>query len=383
MKIFYLMDALNVGGLERSMLEIIQHLPEHVESVLCHIYPEAALAPKFKETGIPVFSLDAKNKYPFVEVWQRLLILLRQEQPDIIHIAGLYALLIGRLAGRWLQIPVIDGFTNEPYTSEHYASIPPRSRWKLRVIQEADRYSLRWVTHVISVSATIRDRYSQILGVDPAKVSVIYRGRNPQPFVASNPVEVEQVRNHLKIDAQTTILLNVARLIPRKGQEELIRSIPRIQQVCGSVRLLIAGEGHHRSSLAALVEELGLTREVQLLGIRNDIATLLQIADVFVFPSHFEGHPGALVEAMFAACPIIASDIPVHRETIVDQETGCLVPLHSPEGIAQGVIRMVTQPKAAQQMAQKARVVALERFHIEQVATQYAETYQRVLDQYQ
>jgi glycosyltransferase involved in cell wall biosynthesis len=82
---------------------------------------------------------------------------------------------------------------------------------------------------------------------------------------------------------------------------------------------------------------------------------------------------------MFAARPIVASDIAVHRETIAHRETGLLVRVGNPEAIARGIIAMLKGPNEAQKMAEQARKMAMKRFHIDRIATQYEELYEEVL----
>ena len=155
-----------------------------------------------------------------------------------------------------------------------------------------------------------------------------------------------------------------------------------VSQVWPAVRLLIAGNGPQRSELERLITDLALDDFVTLLGLRDDIPTLLSLAKIFVFPSYYEGHPGALIEAMFAAKPILASDIPVHKETITHQETGLLVPINDPGAIAQGIIWLLEHPAQAKQMGEQAREVALKRFHIDQIARQHEELYTRLLQRW-
>jgi glycosyltransferase involved in cell wall biosynthesis len=145
---------------------------------------------------------------------------------------------------------------------------------------------------------------------------------------------------------------------------------------------LIAGEGDQRPKLESLIRDLNLSEIVSLPGTRRDIPGLLAMANVFAFSSTLEGHPGALVEAMFAACPIVATDIPVHRETITSGETGLLVPPTSPEAMAQAIIWMLEHPTQAKEMGHQARVVALQRFHIDQIAAQYEALYETLVQQW-
>ena len=111
--------------------------------------------------------------------------------------------------------------------------------------------------------------------------------------------------------------------------------------------LLLAGEGPERDNIDQQIHRMGLEGQVRLLGRRDDIPQLLALADVFVFPSHYEGHPGAVIEAMFAGKPIVASDTPVHRETISDGESGLLVPLRSPAPLAEAMLILLRDRELA------------------------------------
>ncbi len=171
----------------------------------------------------------------------------------------------------------------------------------------------------------------------------------------------------------------MGRLALAKNQAELIRAMPAILRQAPNCRLLIAGEGPLRPSLEALIAELDLAGSVQLLGNRDDIPQLLYVADVFVFPSLFEGHPGALVEAMFAARPIVASAIPVHGETLLDGQAGALVPLGDANALAQAIVDLLRNPAHAATLGQCARATALERFDIRHIAAQHEALYADVL----
>ena len=124
---------------------------------------------------------------------------------------------------------------------------------------------------------------------------------------------------------------------------------------------------------------LNLNSSVTLLGVRHDIPALLHLADVFVFPSYYEGHPGSLVEAMLAGCPIVVSGIAVHQEMLVHGETGLLTPVGDPAAIADSVINLLQDTSRAKRMGQAAQHVATQRFDIDRVARQHEEVYRRVL----
>ena len=155
--------------------------------------------------------------------------------------------------------------------------------------------------------------------------------------------------------------------------------MPAIVQRFPNVHLLIAGEGPHRPVLEQQIRTLGLAPHVTLLGARGDVPLLLQAADLFVFPSHYEGHSGALVEAMFARRPIVAADTEVHRETIEHGRTGRLFRLRDVADLGEQVLWMLEHPQEAATLGEQARQDALQRFDIRVVARQHEELYHMVM----
>jgi glycosyltransferase involved in cell wall biosynthesis len=377
-KVLYLIDTLEVGGSEQSLLSILSWF-EKVKPVVCHVYPGETLNPAFEAAGIPVMSLNVPGRYNFHRAIEQVTKLLRTEQPDLLHTTLFRSDVIGRAAGRLTRIPVLSSFINEPYHPDRWATISTTRRLKLKAVQLIDRLTARWACHFIAVSEPTRAANCRALKIPLEKVTVIYRGRDPGPFLKVSYQARHHHRLNLGLPLEAPILLNVARLLQRKGQNELIQAMPLVLQKFPQAQLLIAGEGHDRHTLEATIKALGVDNAVRLLGQRHDIPELLYVADLFVFPSYYEGHPGSLIEAMLAAKPIVASDILVHREAIVDRETGRLVPVRNPQAIAQGIIWMLKHPIEAERMGVQAQQTALERFQIDQIAAQHEELYKRVI----
>jgi glycosyltransferase involved in cell wall biosynthesis len=378
MKVLYLIDTLETGGSEQSLLNILSWFKQ-VKPLVCHIYPGETLKPAFEAAGIPVISLNISGRYNFHRAIDQVTMLLRVEQPDLLHTTLFRADVIGRTAGRLSHIPVLSSFINEPYHPDRWATISTTRRLKLKAVQLIDRLTARWACHFIAVSEPTRAANCRALGIPPEKVTVIYRGRDPLSFLTVSFQAKYYQRLALGLPLEAPVLLNVARLLQRKGQNELIQAMPLVLQKFPHAQLLIAGEGHDRPMLEATIKKLGLAKAVRLLGRRDDIPELLHVADLFVFPSYYEGHPGSLVEAMLAARPIVASDIPVHREAIVDRETGRLVSARNPQAIAQGVIWMLDHSIEAERMGIQAQQTALERFQIDRIAAQHEALYERVV----
>lgn len=380
MKVLFLIDTLAVGGAERSLLEILSRL-QHTQPVMCHIYSQDSLKAEYEAAGVPVVCLNVPDKYHFGIAVRRVVSLIRQLQPDLVHTTLFRADMVGRVAGRITGIPVIGSFVNESYHAERKRNLSPLGRGKLMGVQLADALTARFACHFVAVAESCKQENCRALRIDPRKVSVIYRGRDIQALDSVTDAQVKSVRRQLHLCDGQPLILSVGRLLCRKGHADLVRAMPAVLAQFPATRLAIAGEGHDRDRLQSVINSLDLHDRVMLLGARNDIPVLLQVADLFVFPSHYEGHPGALVEAMLAGRPIVASDIPVHGEMISHGESGLLANTRDPKSIASAICELLRNCDMAQHMGHHARADAIRRFDIRAIARQYDTLYASLLSQ--
>lgn len=377
MKVLSVLDTLEIGGAEVSLLEIYRRF-ENTEVGVCQLYPGDRLAASYRAAGLRVVALNLSGKYAFWSGWRRLGQVVREERPDLLLATLFRAGIVTRLVARRSGIPLIDAFVNDSYSPYRWQALSPAGRLKLRAVWLLDRLTARWATWFTAVSASVRDSNCRALGVPPERVSVIHRGRDPQRFRRLDRSEQAEVRAALGVDDRQPLLLNVARLLPRKGQHELLGAMLRVLDEHPRAVLWLAGEGEGRASLETQTRELGLTDSVRLLGSRQDVPRLLGAADLFVFPSHYEGHAGALVEAMMAGLPIVATDTSIHRESVTEGETARLVPIGEPEALARAICELLREREWAERMGARARQVALERFPIDRVAARHEALYREI-----
>ena len=133
-----------------------------------------------------------------------------------------------------------------------------------------------------------------------------------------------QVRQELGLPETSQLALTVGRLHPQKGHLDLLPAIPHIIKEFPEVRFVWVGNGELRECLTNKVREYGVEHQVLLIGYRSDIPRLLKSADLFVFPTHYEGQPFALLEAMAHSLPIVASDTSAIPEVIENRVDGLL-----------------------------------------------------------
>jgi len=376
MKILFVIDTVQGSGAERSLVEIALHFKRHTP-VFVHIYQGDMLVPYLEEAGIKVYSLNIPGPRNFKTAQKKLAQVYEIEQPDIIHSTLFKSDILARLLkSKYPGIPLISSFVNNSYNKLRFKNQGVVANTKIRLVQLFDAYTSRKVDFFISNSETIKQAKSRDTFVDKEKVQVIFRGRDIGKFKEIEPKEVEALKASLGITGKK-ILLNVSRLIQRKGQMDLINALPAIVAKFPDIILLIAGHGQYGEQLKQRAIELGVDEYLKILGRRTDVPKLLAIAQVFVYPSYFEGLPGALIEAMLAKKLIVCSNIPENLEC-VDSKSALIFERGESTDIAKKVIYALDHKEQLNNLGIKAREQAIDKFDIRKIAKQYEDFYDKI-----
>ncbi|HID32258.1 MAG TPA: glycosyltransferase, partial [bacterium (Candidatus Stahlbacteria)] len=179
------------------------------------------------------------------------------------------------------------------------------------------------------------------------KIHVIHNGIDPSPFETTTR---GRVRPTLNIGSSEVVLVCVANFRLAKGHEVLLDSVNLLIQDGVSFFLWLVGDGDLRPAMEAKTRSLGLSQTIKFLGQRSDIPDILADADLFVLASHWEGMPGAVMEAMAAKLPVVATDVGGIPELVVDGETGLLVPPGKPELLASALKKLIRDKKLRRKM---------------------------------
>ena len=311
MKVLYLIDTLEGYGAEKSLAHIACNFIE-ITPIFIHIYKGSTLKPYLESNGIKVYSLNFSSKYSFSKVVPKIHEIYDAEKPDYIHATLFRSEIIARkLKKSFPEITLIGSFVSNSYSKQRFNNLNTVAKAKLMSIQIYDCLTSGYVDKFICNSFAIKETNSKALRISEDKIKVIYRGRSPIMEFSSD-LDIEKFKRNLGVNKEDKVFLNVSRLQQGKGHLDLIKAFSDLKE--SNSKLLIAGEGIQRNTLETEIKKLGLEEKVKLLGYRNDINKILEVSDFFVFPSYYEGLPGALIEAIFAKKPIIFSDIPENRE---------------------------------------------------------------------
>jgi glycosyltransferase involved in cell wall biosynthesis len=358
----YIAHTFEVGGAEDLVLNLVRHLPDRFEPMVCAI---GDLGPIGHEIRRRHSHHGARTQSGLRRPWDvaRIARFLRETQPEIVHTFLLTASLYGRLAAMLARVPVVIG-------SEHNIYHRKRRHHAL-----AERLLMHGTASVVVVAESVRDFYIRQVHADPTKVDVI-RNAVDWAHLATTRTRVD-VRRTLDLPLDRPVAGMIGRLTEQKGHAILFDALaqtPALQ----NVHLIVAGDGDLRESLRNRAEALGLSPRVHFLGVRRDVGDLLNAIDVFVLPSLWEGLPLALILAMGAG-PVVATRVAGVPEVVEDGRTGLLVPPADAEALGRAVAHLVTDPAAGRRLADNARRAVLPRFGVEGWVASTTALYDRLM----
>jgi glycosyltransferase involved in cell wall biosynthesis len=378
MKILFVINGLGTGGAERSLTEM---LPAFIRAgleptVVCINRRDLGVQDPTRALGIDVQFLNGSGWIPRV---RELRSLVRTIQPDLVHTTIFDADVLGRVAAAGTGAPVITSLVNTTYDPVRLQD-PNIRRWRLGCVKAVDGLTARRLTtHFHAITNAVKDAAVRDLRIAPGDVTVIERGRDASRLGVPSRDRRERARRLLGLDSADVVLATVGRQEFQKGQWLLLEAMAALVTRQADLRLIIAGRrGNASRMLDDVMHNSILNGEVQFLGHRDDAPEILSAADVFVFPSLYEGLGGSLIEAMALGLPVIASDLPAIREVVEADRSALLVPPGSSGAIAAAVSTLVNDPDRRRVMGERGRTIFHERFTLERSTSRMVGLFQKV-----
>ena len=350
LKILHIDPEEGWGGGECQVLGLVTSLSArgHENHLLCH--PRGALLGEAQARKIATLPIVVCNDVDFRPIfWLRRLI--RAQGYDIVHFHTKRA--------HALSLGLSRMHADLRYVVTRRMDYPVKRNWYARWLYN------RKVDGVVAISRKIAEVLVEG-GVRREKVRVIHSGIDPAPF---------QRRVEARAGSEEKVIGTVAVLEERKGHRFLLEAAALLKAQGRRVTYRIAGEGSQREALQTMVRELGLQEEVVFLGFVSDIPQFLSSVDIFVLPSVYEGLGIAILEAMAAGKPVVASRTGGIPELVTDQVTGLLVPPKDPPALARAIAQLLSQKGLLQLMGDKGRAEVLDHFTMEQMAKKNEDHY--------
>ena len=239
------------------------------------------------------------------------------------------------------------------------------------------RLYTHYVEKVVAISQGVHSALAAG-GIPESQMRLITSGVDTARFTPNFDART-RIRSHYNIDAQTPLVLSVGALVERKGHELLLTAARHLKEKGRDIRYLICGDGPLRAALESHVHALALERNVHFTGFCSNVEDFLSAADVFIHVPHHEGLGVAVIEALAAGLPTIASRVGGIPELIEDQKTGLLISPQNVDLLTTALIRLLSSPAFARQLGKAGQEFVRNHFDISLMAQANEALYMEVL----
>ena len=360
-RVAHLVGSTGLYGAERWILTLLKYLPrDHVQATLLNLVdvpgPTSDVVRAATEQGMPAMDFHTGGRFNPASLL-RLAALVAAHGYQVLHSHGYKADALALFAARRNGVT----FVSTPHGWDKIGDT------RIALYEALDRLLLRFADHVCPLSPDLYDTLKRS-GIPARKLRLVM-----------NAVDLDGVDSSVSSPGHRsgdTVIGFVGRLITLKNVECLIAAIQHVARARLDVHLTIVGDGPLRGRLQAMTRSMGVGDRITFSGYRPDAIAVLKTFDIFVLPSWTEGLPRALMEAMAASIPAIASDVPGNRALIEDGVTGLLFPPDRSEQLARAITTMLDHPVRAKEMAQRARAKIERDFSAQRMAQDYSTLYQ-------
>ncbi|MGL5382545.1 MAG: glycosyltransferase [Culicoidibacterales bacterium] len=330
-KIGIIANSLSMGGAERVSVILAETLTKMNKNIELITIAKSKTDSYQVSESVPLVQLNPYGEFSKLVIMKKLRQHIKNSQLDVVLVMGTPLMPIVILALLGTKTKVVVSERNDPNNFH--------GKKTTKIISNLlKNYAAGYVFQTQGARTAF--------GLTRKKVStVIY-----------NPISVNNIPTRDNSIQRKKEIISVGRLVKQKNQELLIRSFSEVVEIFSEYQLIIYGEGPLRDYLQQIIDDLDMSGNILLAGNKADIFDKMQSAELFVFPSDFEGMPNALIEAMCMGLPVISTDCSPGgaREVIKDKENGILVKVNDKKQMIDAMIYMLEHKNKAEQMAKEA-----------------------------
>ena len=367
LSVLQLRSSIGFFGAESMIVELCKELPKFSCHPVIGVFqnqhnPHLELVDAAHRANVETVVFDCHGQIDFGTL-RKIRYYVAQRNIQIIHSHGYKANMYAVLARPDKHVKLVS--TCHPWLKTH---------WRLKAYEKLDKIFLSRFHQVIAVSEKERQELLQ-LRLNAKIVSLIDNGIEVDRFVQQ--FNLNGMRQEWGITCDSIIIGTVGRLSPEKGHSVFIDVAKELCLSHANIVFLLIGDGPMLGKLKKRCEEYGIDKQVIFTGVRTDIPQFLALMDIFVLPSLTEGMPMALLEAMAAGRPIIATNVGDIPRAIDHEKSGTLIAPNRPDQLREAILTYIRQPEKAQRHAQGAREKVMLEFSSRSMAQRYVELYTR------
>lgn len=355
-KIIHVITTLGYGGAERLVLDLMRHRDkENFDYEVISMVRGGGLEKDIKDTGVALTIFYKKNKLG-LGVFFKLYSYFKKAKPDIVHThlfgADVWAGLAAKIAG----VAVI-------IKTEHNVNLDEGGIKKM-----VKKISSNVFKKIVAVSPSVKEHMIMEEGMAKDRITIIYNGIDLARFKSKEK----------QVFSSPPILINVSRFETQKAHEYLIRAFKKIEN--RQWILWLVGEGSLKPEIEQMVKDMGLSDKVKFMGLRHDVPNVLAQADIFVFPSLWEGLGIAALEAGAVGLPIVATKVEGIKDLFQDNKNALLVEAKDEGALAEAISWMLEHPDKAMFLGRQAQNLVKENYGIKTMVEKYEKMYKSFLE---
>jgi glycosyltransferase involved in cell wall biosynthesis len=389
-RILHVIDTLGIGGAENYVVSLVNKLNKekfqvwiaYTDGRIQGIDGEALVSRLDRNVGLvkwnpkKIGSLRSLRYLPY-NIYHVISLykIIRQFDIHLVHTHLLFSAFRAWIAAKIACVPVIHNYTT---------IITPevQTEWLLVKHKTLARFVDKFVNKYIAFSQSFMQDLRTKLKVNDSKIVLIYMGVDLAlyNFCQTN----KHFKEEMYLDERNPVVGVIARLYPEKGIYKVLNAWPYVVREIPEARLLVVGDGPLRHQLEEMTEALGISDSVIFAGVRHDIPEILNIIDIYVQTGDRPNLGLSALEAMAAGKPIITivrndEEREMAKENVIDGYNGFIVP-NIPQEVASKIIWLIRNKKQANEMGQKSRILAEEKFNLEKHVKQVEELYESVIE---
>jgi glycosyltransferase involved in cell wall biosynthesis len=356
MRILSVVEATNVNAVAKVIFEFHRTAREldeasnelpHVEGSLVtfdrHSHQaENEFLRAARSAGIEIDVIPERSRFDF-SVISALETIVAQRSPDIMLTHSVKSHFLMWRSRMWKQYPWI-AFHHGYTTTDR----------KMRLYNRFDRWSLPKADLILTVCNAFARELAAVARVQPEKIRVQHNPIRPAPRPAAETVRAQ--RRQLGIAENEPVILSIGRLSNEKAHADLIAAFRQLRDTNAELncKLVIVGDGPERDRLESFARQSGVAERIVFAGQVKDVQPYYAIASVFVLPSHSEGSPNVLLEAMAANVPVVATDVGGVPEIVQNEQSALLVPARDSTGLAEAIARVLADGELTKRLTNNA-----------------------------
>lgn len=375
-KILFVTTSDQIAGAEKTVLDTLRLVDREIFNPRLIVFNHAKngeLIERVREFGIPATCLNIQSKWQFFKL-VKLFGIIKDFQPDILESFLFFDNIICRIIGTMMRVPVIISGQQNAYLK------------RSRIRNIADRMTIGLTDGVVSNSQAGKDWYVNQKYCSGEKIIVIKSGIDTNHLLnlQKNNSNVTNPRLIFNIEIPDGYLtaVSIGFLEEQKGIAYLIDAVKIMKDQNIPIHFFIIGDGSLRNKLEQKSQELGVSDRIHFIGFKSAAAQYLHLFDMFILPSLWEGLPNVVIEAMASSVPVIATNVGGVSELIEHEKQGLTVSPRSPADLADGIIRLVKNPKLRKLFSEHARKYVDDNLTAEVMVSTRQHYYEQLLEKY-